>query len=1137
MIYAQEYFHYNYPESNSCLIENNVYFDWVTNADTSILQISSFENFSSLIVDTTITGFSDLTVNITNSNQMYFWRVFNNESISKVDSFYLFDIYGYSLGLWLKNDSLLVVDSTNKILSWGDVSGNSYIFNQNDTLKSPQKKNNQLNGYSSLSFDGLNDFLIGQDILDIGKKSRTSFVVCKNSNVFPGYFYSKGDYASTNSYGLGFFGDGRLAHLYIDNSNKSAAKFFNNNNFTIYSTVLDRNNMMNQIRFNNLDSFSVFGIQDTSYLFDNSNSFYLGKASNFHLNGEIFEVIFFDEVLSNTEINYVHQYLRYKYTPPVNLGEDIYIPYGFCDTVIYAYKDWFLNYLWSDGSLLDSILIHKTGTYSINVTETFGNNSSDTIDVWYPGDFMIFKQDTITLCQGDTLDINIRLNHFGYDFLWSDNSSDSILRVAESGDYWVKVMDTLGCFQYSDTLTILLDSFSTQTSLGLDKIVCKYENLGLEIDNGGINYLWSTSDTSYQIKVDTSGLYWVQVRNILGCIAKDSINIIVNGIAPTVLFTTNGICENAPTTFNNNSFTSDGSNIIDWHWDFGDGDTSNIQSPQNKYDTAGVYNVVLQVLTDSGCVNSVQQQITIHKKPTAGFFPANGLICSNQNATFSNNSFSSDGIINSWDWDFGVTGLLDTSSLENGVYSFPNSGSFNVQLISLTEYGCSDTVSQFVNVKQTPTASFLIQDSCDNSPVGFINTSEGNLFSVFWDFGDFNSSTLNNPNHIYNTAGVYNTKLIVKDLNGCWDTLVSPITINENPEANFINDDYCVLSTIQLYDSSSTNSGFIDQWEWSILNTDYNSIIQNPQFLFNTSDTGVFNLKLKVANSFGCLDSVTKVISIYPLPVPEFTFSPQIGLPPLEVHFTNNSTGANTYEWDFGDNNISTSFDPVYTYTDSNIFDVKLTATSLYGCKDSVENTIQVINPIVDVAVRDVIYSLLPNSDLMRLTVQLDNVGVVSIQTLDLMLFNSSTGKVLEKWEGNILPNTQELVELSSIIEVPRGEIPDVICVEALMPNNSIDADDSNNEFCKSLLKFDLINIYPNPTINELNMELIFPESNQLEITLFNEIGKKVSMLYNGITEKGLNRYGFLLGSYSNGIYFVEIRFKDESIKKKIMIN
>lgn len=1104
------------PYNSYVGLDTAMSFSWQnSNADFYTLQISSNKQF---VAPTSFNCIGTDTI-IKLSFNHYYWRVnstknFISSSWSEVRDFRLINLDSLgALSLWLKADSGIIY-SGSKVSQWSDLSGNNYHLTQGTVSEQPVIDTLSLNNLPAIYFDG-NTFLENFTSVDVSSMFTLFFHTNNSSPIITGLRIPN----ANPRYALVLNSNVVLAD---GNTPFSPTTTFVNGILSQNSTI-DQWNIVSQKRTNPVPkTFISYGLSPDYSL---PNKF----------NGYLAEHIIYGEQLVDSTRNLVEQYLRYKYSPPVNLGVNVYVPYGFCDTVIDAGSR-FVDYSWNTGDNSSSVNASNNGQYYVDVIDIFGFSSSDTVNVIYPKTIDNFIADTI-LCLGDSLTIFSKLNKFGYNFLWSDNSTDSIFTIKTPGSFWVKVTDSLGCFQYSDTINVLIDSFPTQATLGSDKTVCQFENLALEFGDGAISYLWSNGDTIPQTPVDTSGKYWVKVTNSNGCVANDTILITLNGKAPEVGFETLNFCVNEPTTFTDTSITTDGSNIIDWHWDFGDGDTSNIQSPQNKYDTAGVYNVVLQVLTDSGCVNSVQQQITIHKKPTAGFFPANGLICSNQNATFTNNSFSSDGNIDSWYWNFGDVGSLDTSSLENGVYSFSNFGSFNVQLISSTEYGCSDTVSQFISVKQTPTASFLIQDSCDNSPVGFINTSEGNLFSTFWDFGDFNSSTLINPSHTYNTSGVYSAKLIVKDLNGCWDTLVSPITINENPEANFINDDYCVLSTIQLYDSSSTTSGFIDQWEWSILNTDYNSTIQNPQFLFNTSDTGVFNLKLKVANSFGCLDSVTKVISIYPLPVPEFTFSPQIGLPPLEVDFTNNSTGANAYEWDFGDNNTSTSFGPVYTYTDSNIFDIKLTVTSLYGCKDSLINTIKVINPIVDIAVRDVNYKLLPNSDLMIVTVQLANVGVVPIQTLDLILFNSSTGKILEKWSGNILPNTQELVELSSIIEVPRGEIPDVICVEALMPNNSIDADDTNNEFCKSLLKFDLINIYPNPTSNELNMELIYPESNQIEITLFSELGKKVSVLYSGIAEKGLNRYKFILGSYSSGIYFIEAKFNSETIRKKIMIN
>lgn len=1141
-LYSQQSLKTLYPLSHEVLSDSIVVFRWdslpiITNYE---FQLSMDSNFSQMIYDTIINQ-SEYMINLSNQYGKYYWRILVSNSdvnlISLKKSFvYFFPSYMENQVLWLIADSVQLNGTS--VENWIDLSPTQYNPYQNIPSRQPQKIDfiSELNNKSVIRFDGSDVLSIG-DSLNLNKNDISIFLVGK-SNATNGVYLGKdrvGDY--NNTYALWYVSD-RLRFKYSDGTSKQIYRDIGHGDYEIISVNTDRVNQSISFYTNGVSHGSSPLINDTNYIFSSTAPFNIGSSytTNYteYLNGDIAEIIIYKKNLKDSLRSLVEQYLRYKYSPPANLGANIYVPYGFCDTLLDA-SNRFVNYAWNTADTTSSIIVSDNGTYFIQTTDVFGYTSSDTVNVYYPEIFSKNLIDT-TICLGDSLMLSSSLNKNGYNFLWSNSSNDSLLVVKSAGEYWVKVTDSLGCFQYSDTITVAVDSFPTLTTLGLDKTVCQYANLGLEVDNGGVSYLWSTTDTTIQTTVDTAGIYWVEVENDIGCIARDTIDITVNGIAPTVNFDVVGLCENAPTLLNNTSFTTDGSSMVAWNWDFGNGDTSTIENTQTNF-AAGNYNVVLEVETDSGCTNKYQQQITIHQKPTAGFFPVNGLICSNQNATFTNNSFSSDGTINSWYWDFGIAGAADTSSLENGVYSFSNSGSFNVQLISTTTHGCSDTTSQFVSVKQTPSASFIIQDSCASSPIGFVNTSSGSLFSTFWDFGDFNSSSLANPTHTYSVAGVYNTKLIVKDLNGCWDTLATPITINENPEANFINDDFCVLSTIQLFDSSSTNSGVLSSWNWQILNTPYNSIMENPQFLFNISDTGVYNLKLKVTNNFGCIDSVIKTISIQPLPVPNFIFSPKIGLPPLEVNFTNNSTGANAYEWIFGDGNTSTSINPTHTYVDSNSFQIKLIATSLYGCVDSIINTIQIIDPIVDVAVKNIIYEFLPNSNLMRITAQIANEGVVAIETLDLILNNSSTGKVLEKWKGNILPGIQQLIELSPIIEMPRGEIPDVICVEALNPNDGFDNNLLNNKLCKSLDKFELVNVYPNPVLQNINIEYILPTAKNIEITLNNSIGEKVQVLFSAFSLKGFNSHQFNLNRHSNGIYFIQITDGETTIRKKIMIN
>lgn len=1041
-----------------------------------------------------------------------------------------------NLKLWFRADSG-IVESAGKISEWQDFSGNNFNATQPNAAWQPSIIYNELCGKPIIRFDknNYNRFKI-DSILNFNRFSVFILYKVNNGGDYGGPLY----FASLSNKSFMLAGQSNSFYqpnvVLLDNGDEQG---YSRKTTKFYGTSMSSYEIHNFSGINEISNFQldyrINGQADTllsgNYAYYTPLGQYIGWSTDY-LSVDIAEIIIYDSLLTNVDIVVVENYLHNKYSTPLELGADIQKTNN-CDTVL-KIGSCFTSIIWKDGSAFDSLVVSKTGLYWVSVKDALGYVSTDTINVQFPTINPIVND---TICQGNSIPWNTNLNTTDFNFEWNDTSTDSLLIISQPGDYWVKVTDTLGCFQYSDTITIAVDSFPTQTTLGLDKTLCQGATIGLETGIGATNYLWNTNDTTAQITIDTTGNYWVHAENSLGCVANDTIQITVNGTAPTVSFNIQDNCVNKTVAFNNTSFTTDGSNIIDWNWDFGNGETSTIQNPQLNYASAGLYNVTLQIQTDSGCSNTLTQQIRVHEKPAAGFFPSATLMCSSQNSFFTENSFSSDGIINSWCWDFGTTSATDTSSIQNGYYSYSTLGNYTVKLIVSTEFGCLDTVSHLINIKQSPTAIFIFQDSCLTNQTKFINSSTGSISITNWDFGDGNSSTLINPFHVYSSPGSYDVVLAIKATNSCWDTLIKPLHIYDNPTANFVTDKYCVGSNYQLFDSSSTSSGILTQWNWNISSLNFQSTNQNPMIYFNQADSGTFQIKLYVINGFGCKDSITKTMSVYPLPCPNFDFSPEIGLPPLLVNFNNQTYGGNSYNWNFGDGNSSIDFSPIYTFQDSGIFNITLTSTSLHGCIDSISKTIQLIEPVIDLAVKNIYYEFLPNSNFMKMSVQLANVGRVTIKNINLLLQNSSTGTILESWNGSLAPNMQNIYTFTSLIEMPNGEIPSLICVKASNINHGVDANLLNNEFCKTLNKFELINLYPNPTSKQLYLEFISPEVSTLEINLFDNAGNIVSTLFSGQSSKGINRINFLMSIYSQGLYVLEIKNKEEIIRKKIVVN
>jgi gliding motility-associated-like protein len=111
-----------------------------------------------------------------------------------------------------------------------------------------------------------------------------------------------------------------------------------------------------------------------------------------------------------------------------------------------------------------------------------------------------------------------------------------------------------------------------------------------------------------------------------------------------------------------------------------------------------------------------------------------------------------------------------------------------------------------------PTAAFTINpagQSLANTPVTFTDNSTGNVTNWHWDFGDGDSSNIQNPVHIYPNNGNYNITLIVTDTNGCSDTLIVPYSIISNiikpnvitPNGDGQND-FLVFENLEFYDNN-----------------------------------------------------------------------------------------------------------------------------------------------------------------------------------------------------------------------------------------------------------------------------------------------------------------------------------------------
>jgi PKD repeat protein len=246
----------------------------------------------------------------------------------------------------------------------------------------------------------------------------------------------------------------------------------------------------------------------------------------------------------------------------------------------------------------------------------------------------------------------------------------------------------------------------------------------------------------------------------------------------------------------------------------------------------------------------------------------------------------------------------------------------------------NNRIQKFAPVYQ-PVTNFVSNVTTGYAPltVKFTDTSTGTPFSWTWNFGDGTSSTVKNPTHTYSKAGKYTVKLTATNEGGnSTATKTNYITVKTTtvkPVAAFSASPTSGKAplTVKFTDKST---GSPAKWKWTF-GDGATSIKQNPTHKYSTA--GKYKVTLTVTNTAGS-NTITKTnyITVVAKPVAAFSALPTSGKLPLNVKFTDTSTGTPTkWKWTFGDGATSSKQNPVHKYSKAGSYTVKLTVTNAAG--------------------------------------------------------------------------------------------------------------------------------------------------------------------------------------------------------------
>lgn len=618
-----------------------------------------------------------------------------------------------------------------------------------------------------------------------------------------------------------------------------------------------------------------------------------------------------------------------------------------------------LDYIWTfgDGEVsTDENPSHTyvdNGVYTVSLTAINSDGCANTITE--PNYINVsvteadFLPDVFGFCQ--PLEVNFAdsstsaTNIVSYEWDFGDggtsNLSDPTYTYADTGIFDVSLVITndLGC---TDTLTrtnyIFVYTPPVANFLDNDTIICPGDLDFTDLSLNATDWFWDFGDGESSTEQhptheyqDTGHFSITLITLNNGCSDTLEVPNMVYVSPPIASLNYSFDCDQ-PNTF---IFSNESYGFTDWSWQLPDNSTSTEDPLTLTLADPGMYIIHINTENDtSGCIDSARDTVHVTELQ-AGFSALNTEGCAPLEVSFVDESV--DAVF--WEYYLG-TGAYDQS--QNFSYTYSDIGAYSVTQVVTDINGCTDTLIQPDLVTVTGSIiNFGIDTAfgCDTLAVQFVDLTDppGTVLDWLWEFGDGNTSTEQNPLHVYQGAGTYQATLTITDIGGCVSTLTQVDTIDyiPYPVPYFIVDTNvgCIGQAFS-FTNGSTGNAVSYLWNFGDGGT---STDANPVYSYNAE--GTYSVTLTAFNANGCDSSFTEIALIdIAHPDADFSAFPTFAFcPPLLVSFTDlSSTDALSWFWDFGDGSSSNLQNPSHIYTESGIFSISLVVTNANGCTDTI---------------------------------------------------------------------------------------------------------------------------------------------------------------------------------------------------------
>jgi len=419
---------------------------------------------------------------------------------------------------------------------------------------------------------------------------------------------------------------------------------------------------------------------------------------------------------------------------------------------------------------------------------------------------------------------------YGIILSWQDSLNTGV-------SYNVRVWTLAGAYDITSPMSDLATGKRKVTRMGNAN-----HNLRYQLDSLAVGtYYWSVQAVNSAFK----GSDWAPEQTF-------TISVINAG------FSADTVCAGFTTQFTDDTYTT-GETITRWEWDFGDGESDNVQDPVHLYSAAGNYSVKL-VVKAGIYTDSITKTVVVKAVPVTGFTLTT--VCQGTPTAFTNSTVASGISITSWLWNFGDGG---SSNQQNpGVHGYLNPGDYTVTLWAYADNGCSAFFRDTAIVGSYPVASIAASGPlvfCKGDSV-ILSVSKNKNYSYNWMLEETSIAEGDSNRYTAKISGKYSVG-ITNNIGNCTSTSIkanvaalnapTPPLITAGGKVKFCEGDSVVLSVV-----STTGNHY--QWKRD------GGAVGADTSQFTARSSGFYSLT--VFNSSGCFVNSTNNVNVTVNPTP-----------------------------------------------------------------------------------------------------------------------------------------------------------------------------------------------------------------------------------------------------------------------------